>query len=313
MVSRKIYVGIDVSKKNLDVYISLNNMSKSFVNCTKEIEELVSFLVEIKAYLIVIEATGGLEKEIVDLMIEKGLRVTKINPIRARRFAEASNLAKTDKVDAKMLCKFGYAFESNLEIVKKLDGKEDKIKELSTRRKQLLKIKVQEFNRSRWIKDSDLLNSIKRVNCLIEEEIKLIEIKIRELIKSSDKLNNKFNIIKSFPGMGEKTTNQVIGSLPELGSIEKKKIARLVGVAPINNDSGMFKGKRSIKGGRFHVRASLYMATLSATRHNPQIKAFYQKLLSKGKLKKVALIACMHKLIHILNSMVANNVMWQNP
>lgn len=311
MTSRKIYVGIDVSKKNFDVYVRFLKLSRSFSNCPAGIKALLEFLLEIKPSIVLLEATGGLEQKAAIAMLENSLRVSIINPQRARGFANACDLAKTDKIDAAMLADFAHAFEDKLQFMVLSDAPSLKIKALSTRRRQLLKIQTMEKNRLRWVDEPLFIDSIKKMLEAIEQQIAEIDSAITELINENDKWNQKSKILQSFQGIGKVTSNMIIASLPELGTIAKKKVAKLVGVAPINSDSGDHKGKRSIKGGRFPVRAALYMATLSATRHNPKIKAFYQKLLAKGKPKKVALTACMHKLLHILNAMLNKMEVWK--
>ena len=270
------------------------------------------FLLEIKPSIVLLEATGGLEQKAAIGMLESSFRVSVINPKRARGFANACDLAKTDKIDAAMLADFAYAFEDKLQFMVLSDPSSLKIKALSTRRRQLLKIQTMEKNRLRWVDEPLFIDSIKKMVRAIEQQIAEIDSSITGLINENDKWNQKSKILCSFQGIGKVTANVIIASLPELGAIHKKKVSKLVGVAPINSDSGDHKGKRSIKGGRFPVRAALYMATLSATRHNPKIKSFYQKLLAKGKPKKVALTACMHKLIHILNAMLAKGEVWKS-
>jgi transposase len=311
MTSRKIFVGIDVSKKILDVYVRSLKLSKCFSNCPEGIKALLEFLLELEPSVVLLEATGGLEQKAARAMLVSSLRVSVINPKRARGFANACDSAKTDKIDAAMLADFAYAFEDKLQFMVLSDESSLKIKALSTRRRQLLKMQTQEKNRLKWVDEQIFIDSIKNMIQFLEQQISEIDSVITGLINENDKWNQKTKILISIPGIGKVTANVIIASLPELGAIAKKKVAKLVGVAPINSDSGDHKGKRSIKGGRFPVRASLYMATLSATRYNPKIKAFYQKLLAKGKAKKVALTACMHKLIHILNAMINKMEVWK--
>lgn len=300
-----IYVGIDVSKNSLDVYVRSLNISRKFSNDESGIKELTDFLVNINPSLILLEATGRLEQDAAISLATSSLRVSIINPKRARDFARAANLAKTDKIDAAMLADFACAFVDKLDLMLISDKFSVKIKDLSTRRKQLLKMQSQEKNRLRWIKDEIFISSINTILEVLNNQIAEIDLTISKLISENDSLKKKSEILQSVPGIGKVTSNILIASLPELGSLTKKKIAKLVGVAPINNDSGEFKGKRSIKGGRYTIRAALFMATLTAIKHNIVIKDFYNKLLSRGKAKKVALVACMHKLIHIVNAMLA--------
>jgi transposase len=311
MTSRKIYVGIDVSKNNLDVYVRSLKLSKCFSNSPEGIKALVNFLLEVKPSIVLLEATGGLEQKAARAMLESSLRVSVINPKRARGFANACDLAKTDKIDAAMLADFAYAFKDKLQFMVLSDESSLKIKALSTRRRQLLKTQTQEMNRLRWVDEPMVIESVKVFLEFIEQQISEIDSAITVLINQNELWTQKAKILQSSPGIGKVTANMLIASLPELGLIHKKKVTKLVGLAPINSDSGDHKGKRSIKGGRFPVRAALYMATLTATRYNPKIKAFYQKLLAKGKPKKVALTACMHKLLHILNAMLAKMEVWK--
>ena len=311
-MSQKLYVGIDVSKKTLDIFVSGLNIFKSYANDDLGIKELKDFLLPLSPALILLESTGGLEQNAAIALAQCFLKVTIVNPQRARKFAQAADLAKTDKIDAKMLSHFAYAFADKLEVFKVLDDVSLKMKALSTRRNQLMKMKTQEKNRLRWVKEEWVIADIKDVIDLISKKLKKLDEEVSSLIKANQSWSERCDILISYPGIGKVTSNLLIGSLPELGITPKKKVSRLIGVAPINSDSGTHKGKRSIKGGRFNVRASLYMAVLSATRHNPVIKEFYQRLLAKGKPKKVALVACMHKMIHTLNSMIAKGEKWKH-
>jgi len=311
-MSQKVYVGIDVSKKNLDVFVSGLNIFKSYGNDDLGIKDLKDFLLPLSPALVLLESTGGLEQNAARALAQCFLKVTIVNPQRARRFAQAADLAKTDKIDAKMLSNFAYAFEDKLEVFKVLDDVSLKLKALSTRRNQLMKMKTQEKNRLRWVTEDSVIGDIKDMLDLISKKLKKLDEEVSSLIKANQAWSKRSEILQSSPGIGKVTSNALISCLPELGLGAKKKVSRLIGLAPINSDSGTHKGKRSIKGGRFNVRASLYMAVLSATRHNPVIKEFYQRLLAKGKPKKVALVACMHKLIHILNSMLAKGEKWKH-
>lgn len=312
MKSSKIFIGIDISKKKLDLYVKPLNVFKQFNNDIEGIKLLLEFVTPLKPNLILLESTGKLEENVSISLLENSLKVSTINAKRARDFAKACNLSKTDKIDAKMLSDFASIFFEKLSLSVLKSDTERELKNLSSRRNQLIKMQTQEKNRLRWVNDEFLQKSIEKTIEFLNDQISEIDSLIGNLVKKDDKLSETSKILQSFPGIGEVTSNKIISSLPELGSFSNKKISRLVGVAPINNDSGMFKGKRTIKGGRFNVRASLYMPTLSAIKNNSKIKIFYQKLVNKGKLKKVAIIACMHKMLHILNAMVNKKENWKN-
>jgi transposase len=310
MTSSKIFVGIDVSESKLDVYARPLKIFKTFSNSMEGIKELILFLFELKPTLILLESTGNLEQQATQEMLKVHLPVSVINPSRARKFAQAADKAKTDKIDAQMLADFAHAFEPDVISLK--DEATIKIKALSTRRRQLLKIQTAEKNRLKRTYDKLAVDCINKMLSFIKGQIFEIDAEVSKLIEVNESWKQKSEILISVPGVGKVTSNQLISSLPELGAMSKKKVSKLVGVAPINNDSGKHKGKRTIKGGRFPVRAALYMAVLSAIKHNPKIKAFYQHLIAKGKLPKVAITACMHKLIHILNTMIYKMEPWKN-
>lgn len=312
MKSSKIFIGIDVSKKKLDLYVKPLDLFKQFNNDIEGIELLLEFVIPLNPNLILLESTGKLEENVLFALLENSLKVSVINAKRARDFAKACNLAKTDKVDAKMLADFSSIFEEKLSLSALPNENDKELKNLSSRRNQLIKMQTQEKNRLRWGINEFVKKNIEKMLEFINTQISEIDSLIAELVKKDDKLLETSKILQSFPGIGKVTSNKIISSLPEIGLVSNKKLSRLVGVAPINNDSGIFKGKRSIKGGRFNVRSSLFMSTLSAIKHNPQIKKFYEKLINKGKVKKVAIIACMHKMLHILNSMVNKKEKWKS-
>lgn len=312
MKSSKVFIGIDVSKKKLDLYVKPLDIFRQFNNDIEGIKLLVEFVTSLKPDLILLESTGKLEENVSISLLENSLKVSVINAKRARDFARACNLSKTDKIDAKMLSDFASIFEDKLPLSILQSENERELKNLSTRRNQIIKMQTQEKNRLRWVRDEIVKKNIEKTLEFFYNQIAEIDSLISELVIKDDKLNDMSKILQSFPGIGKVTSNKIISSLPEIGSLSNKKISRLVGVAPINNDSGTFKGKRTIKGGRFDIRASLYMPTLSAIKSNSKIRNFYQKLVNNGKLKKVAIIACMHKMIHILNVMVNKKEPWKN-
>jgi transposase len=296
------YVGIDVSKDNLDVAVLGKRQEKQIGNTQNGIDELVAKMQELAPELIVVEATGGYQRCVVEALFHAGLSVAVVNPARVRQFARACGLlAKTDKLDAQVLAVFGQRVQPRC-----YEGKseaEKQLRALLVRRKQLEEMLKAEQNRLRTISPS-LRGSLERMIALLKEEKKRIDEQIRELMKEHKAWHEQTEILGSAPGVGPVTTATLLAELPELGKMDRKKIAALVGVAPMNYDSGRKRGYRKTQGGRADVRSVLYMATLVATRRNPLIQAQYQQLLKRGKLKKVALTACMRKFLTILNAMV---------
>jgi len=295
------YVGIDVSKERLDVAVLGKGQEKQVNNTEAGIAELVAWLVELQPELIVVEATGGYQRAVVDALFQAGLPVALVNPARVRQFARACGLlAKTDKLDAQVLAVFGQRVQP-----RRYEGKSEAEKQLSAllvRRKQLEETLKAEQNRLRTISPS-LRGSVERMIAVLKEEKKRLDDQIREAMKEQKAWQEQSAILRSAPGVGPVTTATLLAELPELGKMDRKKIAALVGVAPMNYDSGRKRGYRKTKGGRGEVRSVLYMATLVATRRNPVIRTQYQHLLKRGKEKKVALTACMRKFLIILNAM----------
>lgn len=295
------YVGIDVSKDRLDVAVLGEKQAWQVENRCKGIDELVQRMRELQPELIVVEATGGYQRAVADALFYAGLSVAVVNPARVRQFARACGLlAKTDKLDAQVLAVFGQRVQP-----KRYEGKSEAEKELSAllvRRKQLEEMLKAEKNRLRTTSPS-LRGSVERIIALLKEEKKRLEDQIEEFLKEEKTWQEQREILSSAPGVGKVTSATLLADLPELGKMDRKKIAALVGVAPMNYDSGKKRGYRKTKGGRTDVRSVLYMSTLVATRYNPVIQAQYQQLLKRGKLKKVALTACMRKFLTILNAM----------
>ena len=303
--SSETYVGIDVSKDRLDVAVLGEKQEKQVCNSQAGIKELVQWMQELQPELIVVEATGGYQRAVVEALFLAGLAVAVVNPARVRQFARACGLlAKTDKLDAQVLAVFGQRVQPKL-----YEGKSEAEKQLSAllvRRKQLEEMLKAEQNRLRTISPS-LRGSVERMIAVLKEEKKRLEEQIRELMNEQKAWQEQREILTSAPGVGMVTTATLLADLPELGKMDRKKIAALVGVAPMNFDSGKKRGYRKTKGGRTDVRSVLYMSTLVATRYNPVIQAQYQHLLKRGKEKKVALTACMRKFLTILNAMLRDH------
>jgi transposase len=272
------------------------------VDNTKDgIHKLAAQMQKICPELIVVEATGGYQRAVVEALFHAGLCVAVVNPARVRQFARASGLlAKTDKLDAQVLAVFGQTMQP-----RRYEGKSEAEKQLSAllvRRKQLEEMLKAEQNRLRTIAPS-LRSSLERSIAFLKEEKKRLDEQIQEFLQEQKGWQEHSAILGSAPGVGPVTTATLLAELPELGKLDRRKIAALVGVAPMNADTGKKHGYRKTKGGRANVRSVLYMSTLVATRHNPLIRAQYQHLLQRGKEKKVALTACMRKFLTILNAM----------
>lgn len=307
----KIYAGIDVSKVTLDLSVSNQKGIKSFPNGESGVKQIVSYLKKESPILVVMEATGGLEKLLAASLIEAAIPVVVANPRQVRDYARSKGqLAKTDNIDAHILSQF--ACDIHPEVRPLSDKQAEVIKVLLVRRQQLQEMITMENNRL-WQADIRVIPSIEEHLNWLKRELKELEQDLNSKIQESPVWREKDNLLKSVPGIGPVVSFTLLGVLPELGSLNRKQIAALAGLAPLNRDSGQFRGKRTIKGGRSRVRAALYMAALVATRYNPLIRAYYQHLLEKGKVKKVALTACMRKLLTILNAMVRDNRVWQYP
>ena len=302
--SSAAYVGIDVSKDRLDVAVLGEKQEKQADNTPQGIAGLVQQMLGLQPELIVVEATGGYQRAVVEALFWAGLAVAVVNPARVRQFARACGLlAKTDKLDAQVLAVFGQKIQPRRYASKSEAGKQ--LSALLVRRRQLEEMLKAEQNRLRTISQS-LRGSVERIIACLKEEKKTLDEQIQQFVAQQEAWQEQTEILGSVPGVGKVTTATLLAELPELGKMDRRKIAALVGVAPMNSDSGKKRGYRKTKGGRGDVRSVLYMSTLVATRYNPRIRAQYQQLLKRGKLKKVALTACMRKFLTILNAMVRN-------
>jgi transposase len=302
-------VGIDVCQKYLDVYVRPLDKLFQVTNDEVGINKLVQILRKIQPELIVLEATGEMEIDAAIKLTEAKLAVAVINPRQARDFAKATGqLAKTDAIDARVLAHFADAIRPQVREIG--DEFSRQLEDLVARRRQLSDMITAEKNRRRGKTNSVQADINEHIEWL-EKRLKEIESQIKSAISINQDWQRKLKLLTSVPGVGEIVAVTLISSLPELGTLSHKSISYLVGVAPLNKDSGKFRGKRRIWGGRTKIRCMLYMAALVAIRFNPPIKAFYERLIQKGKLKKVALTACMHKLLIFLNAMMNKNQVWQ--
>jgi len=303
MRDRTRTVGIDVSKLHLDVHLHPDGRSRRFDNSHEGVSELLNWLTPIKPDRVVVESTGGYERPVLYSMLGAELPVALVNPRPVRDFAKALGLlAKTDGIDAKVLALFAEQMPTRLTVAP--SEHQQALRELVTRRRQLVDQCTTQRNQREHVGLSVVYESIQRTITHLQTEIAAIESMIQQLIDQDEQLKQRETKLRSVKGVGPATARVLVSELPELGHTPRRQIAALVGVAPYNNDSGQHRGKRSIRGGRSTVRRALYMATLVASRHNPVIREHYQHLLSQGKAKKVALVACMRKLLIYLNSLL---------
>ena len=306
----KTFIGIDVAKDSLAVFVDSTNQHLDCLNQTKDLRMLAKQFKKLNPTLIVLEATGGYETLATDIFSEFGLPFAVVYPKRVRQFALGLGIiAKTDKIDATTIAYYGKIADIQPKPLKSDELRS--LQALTTRRSQLLEMRIAEQNRLD-ISHSSMHRNIKKHLTWLIAQIEEIETEIADQIKSNDTLQAQNEKLQTVPGVGKVLSSTLITELPELGLLSNKEISSLVGVAPFPRESGKWTGKRFCQGGRNSIRKVLYMATISASRFNPIIKQFYDQLLENGKLKKVALIACSRKLITILNAMVRNNSTW-NP
>lgn len=302
------YVGIDVSKGQLDVAIGAEGEAWVVGNNKKGIAQLVERMQVVQPVLIVLESTGGLEWAAMTELYSTGLSVALVNPGRVKEFAKSIGLlAKTDKLDARLLARFAEAVKPN--ATRLPDEQEQLLMGLVSRRRQLLEMLVAEQNRLNTARLSSRANLEEHIAWL-QKALSELDKQIQTYVRQSELWKDKAERMQSVPGVGPVTSSTLLAELPELGLLDRKQIAALVGVAPFNNDSGPRRGKRRVKGGRSTVRQVLYMAALSASIHNPVLHAFYQQMIQRGKEKKVALTACMRKLLTFLNAMIRDSKSW---
>lgn len=308
--TEETFFGIDVSKTALDLAQWGQKAVLRFENNAVGIAALVERLLSATAIAaIVVEASGGFEQTMVTELAAVSLPIVVVNPTRIRNFARAKGqLAKTDAIDARLIAAFAKAIRPEVRTL----GTEEQqlIKALVTRRRQLIDMQTAEKNR-RATTNPELLPRLQKHLDWLETELAEIEDDLNKWIDQNAQWREKRTSLESVPGVGPVTSFTLLAELPELGTLSRQKIAALVGLAPFNRDSGRFRGHRHIFGGRSDVRSILYMAALSGIRYNPVLKAFYDRLIAKGKLPKVALTACMRKLLTILNAIIRDEATWQ--
>lgn len=306
------WVGIDVSKAKLDVCLEPSGKQWSSANNPTGIAQLLSELGSLEIALVVLEATGGMEQAVTQALSQAGIAVVVINPRQIRNFAKAiGKLAKTDSIDAAVLARYGQAVQPEVRAFALQAARE--LQELVMRRQQLVEMLSAERNRKSAARTPGAKAQIERHIEWLNEEVRRLDEQIQAQLNQSQQWQQQQTILQSVPGVGVVTAGTLIALLPELGQLNRQQIAALVGVAPMNCDSGKMRGKRFVMGGRAAVRSVLFMAALVATRFNPTIRAFYHRLLGQGKAKKVALVACMRKLLVMLNAMLKHNQPWHPP
>ena len=309
MENRKV-VGIDVSKGSLDCAAVPSKLRLQSTNDEAGIAQLIAWLREVKPDLVVLEASGGYETAAATALMGELLRVAVVNPRQVRDFAKAKGiLAKTDRIDAEVIAAFGIAIDPRASVLPDEDTRA--LQALLARRSQLVAMRTQELNRLGQA-GATVRPQIKDHITWLNEAIRRCDIDLTAKLRSSPAWKTKDELYRSMPGIGAVNSRMLMACLPELGQLNRQKISALVGVAPFNCDSGTIKGKRQIWGGRAQVRQTLYMAALTATRFNPVIHALYARLTARGKPHKVAIVACMRKMLVILNTMAKTNAAW-NP
>jgi transposase len=303
------FVGIDVSKNTLDVHILETGVSFRSPSSPEERQKLIAQLPTPQTCLVVLEATGGYERSLVGDLVQAGHVVSVVNPGQVRSYANALGVkAKTDKVDAKVIARFGRDVKPRPKAAG--HSQQTELDELVARRRQLIELRTAELNRRGTSLTKPVQQSLQRSLSAINKDLQKIDRAIRELVASHDDWQGRLQQLTSVPGVGTVTAMTLVAELPELGQLNRKEIAALAGVAPYTRESGQFRGQRRIWGGRATVRTALYMAALAATKFNPDLRAFAQRLRERGKKGKVVLVACMRKLLTILNTMVRDNTNW---
>jgi transposase len=304
------FVGIDVAKDRLDVHLRPSEEAFAFSRDGAGLDALVERLVALRPALVVLEATGGFEVAVVGALAAAGLPLVVANPRQIRDFARATGrLAKTDRLDAEAIARFAEAVQPAPRPVPSAAARA--LGELVVRRRQLVEMLTSERQRRRQLRDPRLIRRLEAHLAWLQQELAALETDLDDAIRGTPAWRAAEDLLASVPGIGKTSARTLIAELPELGTLDRRKIAALVGVAPINRDSGTFRGRRMVMGGRASVRTALYMPTLTAIRRNPTLQAFYQRLIGRGRPAKVAITACMRKLLVILNAILRDHQPWQ--
>lgn len=306
------FVGIDVAKDRLDVHLRPADEAFALGRDGAGLEALVERLMALAPTLVVLEATGGFEVVVAGALAAAGLPLVVVNPRQIRDFARATGrLAKTDRLDAEAIARFAEAVQPAPRPVPSAAAQA--LGELVARRRQLVAMITSEGQRRRQARDPRLGRRLEAHLVWLQKELSALETDLDDAVRATPAWRVAEDLLASVPGIGKTSARTLIAELPELGSLDRRKIAALVGVAPINRDSGTCRGRRMVMGGRASVRTALYMPTLTAIRHNPALHAFYQRLIGRGRPAKVAITACMRKLLVILNAILRDHRPWQTP
>jgi len=306
----EVFVGIDVSKARLDIHVLPSQQAWSTANESPDLDDLVARFAALNPTLIVLEATGGLERRALALLLAAKLPAVAVNPRQVRDFAKATgHLAKTDTLDAAVLALFAERIRPA--VRPPLDEQTQELDALMVRRRQVVDMITAEKNRLAAAPPSKrVVQAIRKIISCLQKQLDEIDTDINSAIRNSPAWKAKDDLLRAVPGVGKVVARTLLAQAPEIGSLTRKQIGALIGLAPLNCDSGTYRGRRRIWGGRAQVRAVLYMGTLSAIKHNSVIAAFHARLIAAGKLPKVAIVACMHKLLTILNAMLRSNSPW---
>lgn len=307
--NEKRCVGIDVSKRHWDA--AADGRVRRFNADQAGLGELVAWLEGVGPTLVCLEATGGCEAALVEELHRRGFPTAVVNPRQVRDFARATGqLAKTDAIDARVIARFAASVDPEPDQPR--SDAQRRLKALRARRQQVQQTLTQEKNRLGAARDEEAREWTRRSIGFLQDQLEEIDLRLAELTRQDPEFRRRHDLLVSVPGVGATTAAGLIAELPELGAMNRGEAAKLVGLAPVNRDSGTLRGKRMIGGGRVSVRRALYMATLVATRHNPVIRAHYQQLIARGKAKMTALVACMRKLLLILNAILKKQTPWNH-
>jgi transposase len=306
------FLGVDVSKDKLDLAVHPDNQIRTFTNDAAGIRQLLELVRQLQPRLVVLEATGGYERELLYQGLDAGLPFSRVQPGRVRYHAKAHGLlAKTDHLDARIIASFGQSIRPA--VTQRRSATQEELDALLVCRKQLIHTRIAHTNQIERATSDFARKSLKRVLRQVQKEIDCIDKRIAKIIDADDDLSGLRDVLRSTPGIGPTTAATLTSQLPELGKVDRCRISALVGLAPYNDDSGDHTGKRAISGGRAEVRSALYMATLTAVRYNPVIKAFAERLRKAGKAFKVMMVACMRKFLTMLNAMARDRRPWSPP
>ncbi|APZ91292.1 IS110 family transposase [Fuerstiella marisgermanici] len=312
MQHNNLCAGIDVAKAKLDVALSSGKRVTTFGNDADGHQQLLRFLETAQASLVCLEATGGYERSLVAALHKACHATAVVNPRQIRDFARAAGqLAKTDAIDAAIIARYARTMQPRQTTP--LPKAHQQLRDLAARRRQVVAMRISEQNRLQITCDKSIQTLIRKSMTMLEKQINVIEERMARLIDKDTELARRKRILLSVPGIGPATVGVLLAELPELGMLNRGQIAKLIGVAPTNRDSGTLRGKRTTGGGRAHIRKALYMPVVVAKKHNPAIKRFYERLLENGKAPLCAIVAAMRKLITILNVMIRDDKLWSQP